>query len=292
MRSMTGYGRGSATRAGNRVTIEISAVNSRKQADIRFALPRELAALEPVLRGLVQQRVHRGSLTVTLAYELAPEHRVGKVRIDEEVGAHVVAQLRELARQAGIGDEIKAGDLLAVPGVVVEDLDLPTDEIESLAAEAVTEALAETRRMQQTEGDALRADLEERHAELQRLVQAILERSDEAVSHYRDRLKERIEKLDVELSVDDERLAKEVAFFADKSDITEELVRLQSHLSQFKELFTSDEPAGKAMEFLSQEMNREASTICAKTRDTKLIALGLALKNELNRVREQILNIE
>jgi uncharacterized protein (TIGR00255 family) len=146
--------------------------------------------------------------------------------------------------------------------------------------------------MRLTEGAALQADLLARGKIMRNLVEDIAGRGEEAVRQQQQRLQERISKLGLELEINDERLLKEVFFYAERSDITEELVRLQSHLQQYEELLHSADDPGRKLDFLGQEMNREANTLSAKTADSQIAALALALKTELGRVREQIMNIE
>lgn len=292
MKSMTGFGQATAECDGTAVTVQLSAVNSRKQAELRFAMPRELAAIEPSLRRKLRDVVARGSYTVAVDYELAPENRKQAVRIDTVVGRHVVDTLKQLARETGIESNIRISDLLSIPGIVAEDLAPPLEEITQAAEDALQDALRELRAMQAAEGEALRRDLLEKHETMSRQLDEIRGRAEEAVFHYRDRLKAKIERLGVDLTLDDARLAKEVAFSAERSDISEEVVRLESHLQQFRELLDDDDAQGRPLEFLGQEMNREISTLCAKSRETTLAEIGLALRNELGKVREQILNVE
>ena len=292
MRSMTGFGRGTAEQDGNQVAVEISAVNSRKQTDIRFAMPRELGALEAKLRKRLQDAVHRGSLTVLVTYETNADNRRNRVHIDSELGMHLVGTLKQLAQDTGISDDIRVSDLLLMPGLVSESLAIPLGELERPALEALDKAIADLHRMQSVEGEALRLDFADRHTRLQQLVTDVDEAAPQVVAHYRDALRNRIEALGVEVNLNDERLAKEVAFMAERSDVTEEAVRLRSHLEQFRERIEADEPVGRVLEFLCQEMSREASTICAKGGDCRTAEIGLQLKTELARIREQVMNVE
>jgi len=292
MRSMTGFGRSTVSHDGNQVTIELSAVNSRKQADIRVTIPRELGALEAKLRKRLQKAIHRGSVTALFTYEINAESRKTRIRIDTEVAAHVIQELSELASRTGISNEIRVGDLLLVPGLVSESMTAPLDSLEELAEKAMDLAIDDLQLMQDAEGEALRQDLAGRHARLKTLVAEVRKAAPQALAHYRDTLHKRIEALGVELELDDERLAKEVAFVAERSDITEETVRLESHLGQFAERLSSDEPVGRALEFLCQEMGREISTLCAKAADCGTTEIGLELRTELARIREQVMNVE
>lgn len=292
MNSMTGFGRGLAERQGNSVVVEIAAVNSRKQTDIRTIMPRELSALEPLLKQRVQERVSRGTFAVTLQYSLAPEQRAASLGIDAVYATEVARRLREVAAAAGIEPHLTLADLLLVPGVLRDAAAVPGEGVRDLAMEALDDALDGLRNMQRLEGEELRHDLESRLATIRDSVQAIAGRADEAVLQQQKRLRERIALLGVDLPIDDERLAREVAFYAEKSDITEEVVRLRSHLDQFVDLLDQDRDVGRELEFLCQEMNREATTLGSKTTETGTAERVISLKAELARIREQVLNVE
>lgn len=292
MNSMTGFGRGVAEQDGSAVVVEVAAVNSRKQSDLRVVMPREVSALEPLLRQRVQERVSRGSLTVTLQYSLPPERRAEALVIDVGLGVEAAHRLRELATAAGLEPRLTLADLLAIPGVVGNPAESPAEWVRDLATDALDEALDALRTMQRTEGEKLRHDLENRLATIRDRVESIALRADEALLLQRQRLQERIAVLGVDLPLDDERLAREVAFYAEKSDITEEIVRLRSHLDQFADLLDEDRDVGRELEFLCQEMNREASTVGAKTTETGIAEIGISMKAELARIREQVMNVE
>lgn len=292
MNSMTGFGRGVAEQDGSTVVVEVAAVNSRKQSDIRVIMPRELSAIEPQFRQRIQERVSRGTLAVTVQYSLAPERRAESLVIDLRLGAEAARRLRELAVAAGLEPRLTLADLLAVPGVVGSSAESPAEQVRELAAEALEEALDGLRTMQRAEGEKLRHDLENRLATIRDRVESIAVRADEALLLQRQRLQERIAVLGVDLPIDDERLAREVAFYAEKSDITEEVVRLRSHLDQFADLLEEDRDVGRELEFLCQEMNREATTVGSKTTETGIAELGISMKAELARIREQVMNVE
>jgi uncharacterized protein (TIGR00255 family) len=292
MKSMTGYGRATAQADGNQVTAEVSAVNSRKQVDIRFAIPRELGMLEPLLRQQIQERLSRGSLYVAMSYVLNPAARKQMAQIDLDMACHMAANLRQLAKKTGIVAEITLQNLLVIPGVVVEAASSPYEPLKELAGAALKDALVALDDMRDREGRKLQEDLLQRQRTMMDLVAKINGRSDEALLLQKQRLRERIAALGVELTLDDERLAKELVFYAERADITEELVRLSSHLEQYGELLNSNDDPGRKLDFLGQEMNREVSTLAAKTADLSIANWALALKVELARIREQIMNIE
>jgi uncharacterized protein (TIGR00255 family) len=289
---MTGFGRGTAERDGTAVVVEVAAVNCRKQTDIRVIMPRELSALEPMLKQRVQERISRGTLSVTVQYSLAPEQRAESLAIDVPFAAEVVRRLRQVAAATGLEPHLSLSDLLQVPGILNGSAGSSAEAVRELAIEALEDALDGLRAMQRAEGEKLGHDLENRLATIGDRLQSIAVRADEALVQQRDRLRQRIALLGVSLPLDDERLAREVAFYAEKSDITEEVVRLRSHVDRFGDLLEEDRDVGRELEFLCQEMTREASTIAAKTTETVIAEAVVSLKAELARVREQVLNVE
>ncbi|MFA6929364.1 MAG: YicC/YloC family endoribonuclease [Lentisphaeria bacterium] len=292
MRSMTGYGRGTAEADGNLVSVELSAVNSRKQVEMRFAIPRELGMLEPPLRQQAQQKLSRGSLNIAVTYQLSQENNSQLSCIDLEAACRAVEMLREIGRRSGLQNEPSIADVLQIPGVLNTTGSLPYKPLQQLAETALGRALEGLDAMRLKEGQVLQQDLQQRGQVMSGLVERIVARRDEAVQQQKLRLQERIAKLGLELSLDDERLAKELVFYAERADITEETVRLQSHLVQYQDLLNSPDDPGRNLDFLGQEMNREVSTLAAKTADQEISALALSLKTELGRIREQIMNIE
>ena len=281
--------------AGYQVTVEITAVNSRKQVEMRVALPRELSAIELQLRQRIQQSLSRGTLNVVVSFVLPPSAHTNVKHLDLELGKLVADELRQLAAQAGLEGEAakpKLSDLLAIPGVICTTGNSPYEPLKPLALQALDKALQALGEDRLREGQKLHEDLQRRGELMSQYVEAIAARGDEAVKQQQIRLHERLKTLGLKLDLDDERLLKELAFYAERADITEELVRLRSHLQQYAVLLASDGEPGRALEFLGQEMNREANTLASKTADLEISRVTLALKAELGRVREQIMNIE
>ncbi len=292
MRSMTGYGRGEEKGPWGTLAVEVAAVN-RKQADLRFQLPRELAGLEPRLRLFLQAQVTRGSYNVTVAWSPAPELRSAMVTIDGAAMRAAAERLRALALELGLSRDIRVTDLLAVPGVLSESTSFSGVDAAGGAAEAALgRALAAVRAMQEAEAAALREDFLRRLSVMRQALQEIAGRADLALVNARNRLLERIRVLGLALDLADERLAKELAFAAERSDIAEETTRLDSHLRQFGDALNKPEAVGRSLDFLCQEMSREVNTLSAKTADTAISAHALTLKAELERIREQVQNIE
>jgi len=288
MKSMTGFGRGTATgEDGTRVTVELSAVNSKKQLELRLGLPRELSALEMDIRNAIQKQLQRGTLNVSVNYVLGTRCQSP---VNKDYAKIVAEQLAQLASQFGMPAPTMA-DVLAVPGVLNASAS-SADSLRPLVMGALETALKELEVMRVREGKALQEELRTRGKLMEQLLETICAREAETVQFYRDKLRERIAKLGIELPVDDDRLAKEIVFYVDKSDITEETVRLKSHLAQYALLMEAENDAGRNLDFLSQEMGREINTLSAKTGDMAISEQALALKIEISKVKEQVMNVE
>lgn len=289
MKSMTGYGRGVAVGECGRVTVEISAVNSRKQVDLRFSIPKEFGMMEPSLRRLVQQRLSRGSLFVVVGCQF-PDDAAG-VGINRAAALQALRQLDELAAAAQLPRPGLA-ELLMLPGVVDDGQDSRYDGLKALVEPALNEALSALDESRCQEGLRLKADLMARGRRLADGIAAIEAREPQAMEELAQRLRQRVARLGVDLPVDDERLAKELVFYADRADIAEELVRLKSHVVKFHQLLDSADDPGRELDFLGQEMNREITTLSAKTADLAISGEAMALKVEISKIREQVMNIE
>ena len=291
--SMTGYGHGRAARDATSVAVELSAVN-HKQRDFRFSIPPELAFLEAPLKSMLSDAVLRGSITLALTCDLSPEYRASQVEIDKELAGHIIREFKALGEQYGLSGELRPGDLVVIPGILRERNDvLPRELLTELAKQALSQALEAFDAARRKEGEAIWADLDERAKTLGDLVKTIEAGRDETLETYRDQLRKRIEELGVPLAPDDDRLAREVAFVAQKADITEELVRLRSHIEQFRGFLENDDPgAGRQLQFQAQEMLREINTLGSKTRQTAVSRDAIAFKAELDRIREQVCNVE
>ena len=291
MFSMTGYGHGTAVTESARITIDISAVNSRKGADLRFGLPRELLGLEAVLALKMNKSVHRGTYNVILNYDPGVEQKKHLLHLDTATAAQMAEELKAFARNNGLSNDIRVADLIALPGIIVEQPVVLSQAIRDCALNALEKALANLRAMQQKEGDALKKDLECRQRNIHEQLEMLSSKADKALVQHRKSLSERMKILGFEVGPDDERLAREAAYYAERSDINEEVVRLKSHLEQFAENLTV-EPAGRALEFVCQEMSREINTISSKVASPELSALALSMKTEIGKVREQVQNVE
>lgn len=292
LRSMTGYGRGEVSQGGVHVLVELSAVN-RRQLDIQYNLPRAFSGLESRVTEEIQKLVHRGRISANIHAEFSSKLRKKGIHVDEELAAGYLEALRETARHLRLDDDFQAGLLLNLPDVVryeqvAEDIETVWPTLRAALRKALN-ALNEMRKM---EGGTLGADLEGRLVVVQQQVDKIRTRAPHASRQYQAGLKKRLTQAGVSLEETDDRLLREIAIYADRIDITEELTRLESHLGQARKMMKSKEAAGKSLDFLAQEMFREVNTIASKANDSKIAHHVIRCKSELDRFREQAQNIE
>jgi uncharacterized protein (TIGR00255 family) len=288
---MTGYGRGECAQAGFKITVEVSSVN-RKQSEIAVNLPRELEVLEAQIRDAVNERVARGRVTVRVSIHAATSS--GKLRVDTALAKAHSKELKKLAKDLAIPDTISLDLLLRIPGVLQASEEIPeADQIWTAASKALTDALDTLVSMRQKEGKHLAKDLQNRIGLMRDAVTRVQKQAPQVAERYRQQLIERIKTAGLEVpGLEDERLVKEVFYFADRIDITEELTRLQSHFKQFDDNLKKVEPVGRTLDFLAQEMNREINTLGAKANDSVISREVVTLKSELERFREQVQNVE
>ena len=291
MYSMTGYGRGASSLEGRELTIELKSVNNRF-LDIGMKLPRQLSFLEDTLRQLLNGSLNRGHVDVFVNYRnLRSDAKI--VRVDEALLKAYLTSARESAKALDLTDDLTLSRALTLPDVTTI---LPADEdqqaLMALATTVMAEAIQGLKAMRFKEGERLKQDLSARMDTMTGYAAAIEKRAPAVVEEYRARLTARIEELLGETEVDRARLATEVAIFADRAAIDEEIVRLNTHLVHFRELLEADEPVGRKMDFLVQEMNRECNTIGSKANDAELTSIVLLCKTEIEKLREQIQNIE
>jgi uncharacterized protein (TIGR00255 family) len=296
MRSMTGYGSArAASSAGGQFTVEIQSVN-RRQSEILVNLPRELSSLEPPLRGAVNERIARGRLVVNVGYQgrnPATGNGPAAPALDLAAARAYYQAMLALKADLGASGEVSIESVLRAPGVLRSQ----EEPLEAAVAagpilQALQTALGDLLAMRAAEGARLAIDLQTRLEILRGHLAEIRTRQPEATQQYRATLQERLRRAGLELPIDDERLAREVVLFADRCDISEEVTRLASHLEQFADLLKKDEPVGRTMDFLCQEIAREFNTLGAKGNDLRLNQLAVACKTELDKIREQVQNIE
>jgi uncharacterized protein (TIGR00255 family) len=295
VKSMTGFGRMAGQEDGAAWSWEIRTVNN-KGLDIRLRLPPGLEDLEPRLRDAVAKRIKRGSCSITLALK-APE-KAADFRLNEAVLLRL-AELAERARRVtGHQEQVSLSDLLAMKGVI-EISDLPaTDEPQSALGEALLAsfqaALSEVVAARRSEGEKLKAILIDKLYEIEALTREAEQAPERRPEAIRDRLRIQIQRLLTEgaAAFDESRLHQEAVLMATKADIEEEVQRLYAHVSAARELLASEEPAGRRLEFLAQEFQREANTLCSKANAAAITQVGLRLKAAIDQVREQVQNVE
>ncbi|HXT38804.1 MAG TPA: YicC/YloC family endoribonuclease [Candidatus Angelobacter sp.] len=293
MKSMTGYGRGECAQDGFKVTVELTSVN-RKQSEISVYLPRELEALESRIRDEVNRRIARGRLTVKVSLHASDGSCSGQVKLNAALARAYSRELNRLARELKLAGPVTLETLLRVPGVLQTGEDLADAGAFWQAVEkSLRKALDGLIKMREREGAHLAKDLERRIAMARKSVERVQKQAPEVVARFQEQLRDRIKNAGLEMpGVDDERLLKEIVYFADRSDISEELTRLQSHFQQFEDCVKSKDPIGRTLDFLAQEMNREVNTIGSKANDSLISREVVALKAELEKFREQVQNVE
>jgi uncharacterized protein (TIGR00255 family) len=291
MRSMTGYGRGERAIEGARVTVEVKSVN-RRQAEVLVRLPRELDALEGRVRDEILKVVGRGRVEASITLQV--ESMGPTTRIHSELAAAYHAELSELGRRLGMTETVTFEVLLRCPGVL--DTSAPATDVEGLwpvVEASLRDSLEGLDAMRRKEGEALAADLHLRIGAMRLASQRIRQQIPEAGKRLREQLLSRIAAAGLPtVAADDERVIREVVFYADRSDISEELTRLDSHFAQYEESRKALDPIGRKLDFLAQEMNREINTIGSKANDAAIAAEVVLLKTELERFREQVQNVE
>ena len=290
--SMTGFGRGEGGAGGIKVEVELGAVN-RKQFDARISLPRTLLLLEPQIIDLVHGRLSRGAIKGTVQLSASDAARRKGVGVDTELARTYLQSLRRCARELALRDDLTARSLLALPDVVQYE-SVPTDAesvwpLVKRATEAALDALVAMRR---AEGDALEADLRKRLAALRRRLEQIRKLAPGVQKRYHKALRERLAEVGLEIARNDSQVLKEVAMFADRAAISEEIVRLDSHFKQGDQLLGSRKPVGRALDFLCQEMFREINTIGSKANHARISQHVIAFKAQLEAMREQVQNVE
>jgi uncharacterized protein (TIGR00255 family) len=288
MKSMTGHGRGDASVKGVRAVVECFSVN-RKQGEVSVAVPRDLSWLEPHVREEVLKRVARGKVQVSVAIESAAGTTAQL--IDEARAADFLRQARALQKKLGLSGEIRLDTVLAAPGVLKAE---SSDDRDLLPAvkKALAAALDDLLAMRAREGGHLKKELTRCATRMTALVKKVRALAPNVPKRQRENLQRRLEAAHLPVDVLDPRLTTEIAVFAERCDITEELTRLDSHLAQLRENLESDGPVGRTLEFLTQEMGREWNTTGAKANDAEISRLVVEAKSELDKLREQLANIE
>lgn len=289
--SMTGYGRSNVEENGRSFNIEMKSVNNR-YLDINIRLPRQINALEDRIRKYISSKVSRGKIDIYINQEKFSEDDI-KVRVDEELAKAYYDAFKTLGGKFSLKSEITLPLLANCNDVIsVEKKEEDLEEVWGTVNKTLEEALSMFVGMREVEGEKLSTDMKNRCSLVLGMVLDIEKRSPEVVDDFRDKIKTRVSEYLKEVEIDESRLLNEVAFFSDKCSITEEIVRLKSHISQFTKTLDSNEPVGRKLDFLIQEMNRETNTIGSKSNDLLITNLVVDIKSELEKIREQVQNIE
>lgn len=290
MRSMTGFGFGEAQLSSGKLAVEIRGVNHRF-LDVRVRLPRELADLTTFVEQLAREKLTRGRYEVAVRVEGAV---LGAPAIDRERARAAYKALCELRDELAPGADVPLSVLGAFPDLFASPVEREIERLHGAARTAFEAAVAALDGMRRNEGAALRDDLVKRLDRVKTLAREVERRAPEVIEAHRKRLRDRAERLraSTELDVDAARLEQEIAMFAERSDVCEELTRLDSHCAQFASLLQAEEPIGRRLDFLLQEMAREANTVGAKSPDAPIAHAIVEVKAEIERMREQVQNVE
>jgi uncharacterized protein (TIGR00255 family) len=293
MKSMTGYGRGECAQDGFKITVELGAVN-RRQSEISVNLPRELEMLETQIRDVINREISRGRVTARIGIHTSSGKLSAQAHINLPLAKAYTTELGKLARQLKLTGAVTLDQVLRAPGVFQTDEELvDADTVWPAVEKALRQALVALLKMREREGTHLAKDLAARVAAMRRALEKIQKQVPQTAENHRQQLLNRIKAAGLEnIQADDERLLKEVVLFADRSDISEELTRLQSHFQQFEDCRRTREPVGRTLDFLAQEMNREINTVGSKANDAVIAHEVVALKTELEKFREQAQNVE
>ena len=290
--SMTGHGRGTASANGVKVDVELSSVN-RKQMDVSISFPRPLAALEPRVVEEIHRSLSRGRVNGEIVIRLSSQARRKAVCVDDALAETYLTELRKSAKRLKLKDDFNGSLLLNLPDVL--RYEQPTDAAEKawpLVNKALKAALKALIQMRAREGMTLQKDLEQRLEKIGLALERIKKQAPFVTEHYREKLQARLKAAGFTLESSDERMLRELALFADRSDIAEEVTRFDSHIQQARQLMQSTDAVGRSLDFLLQEMFREVNTMGSKANDTEILKDVVALKAELERIREQVQNIE
>jgi uncharacterized protein (TIGR00255 family) len=289
---MTGYGRGECVKDGFKFTVELNSVN-RKQSDIMINLPKELVELEPRIRDVINSELSRGRIMVVVAYHRGASKAEEQIELDVALAKAYHRAIQKLQKQIKLNGSLTLETILRAPGVMkLAETTVDAELVWPCVETALRKALVQLVKMREKEGKFLANDLTQRLGVLAAGVEQVRKAAPATVNRYREQLHARVKEAGLDVPIDDQRLLKEVVIFADRCDITEELTRMESHLKQFREHLNSNEPVGRTLDFLAQEMNREINTIGSKANAAEVSQQVVKMKAELEKIREQVQNIE
>jgi uncharacterized protein (TIGR00255 family) len=292
MKSMTGFGRGAVNESNFSVTVELKTVNNRF-LDIGLRLSNEMQSIEGEIKRLISGRLSRGRVDVNLQYERTDEINY---ELNRPMITGYLAAMKKMQDEFGLSGEPDLNVIAKLPNVMVAKKDEISEAFTFGVAAAVTMALEELEKMRLSEGEMLKTELASRLDSIERHLPSIESESGSISEEYRQRLTKRIgemlSKSESQIEIDQGRLAQEIAYLSDRSDISEEISRLKTHIEHFRTIMDEEREVGKRLDFLTQELNREANTITSKTNNMIVKESALAIKSEIEKIREQVQNVE
>lgn len=291
IKSMTGFGRCEVSDENRKITVEMKSVNHR-YLDVNIKMPKKLNFFEASIRNLLKEYIQRGKVDLFITFEDTSENNIN-ITYHKEVASEYLKYLKEMAEQFGLDNDIRVSSLSRYPEVfTLDDVEIDEEGIWKLLEKALRGAAKGFIDTRIKEGEHLREDLIQKLDGMLEIVDFIKERSPEIIEEYKNRLRVKVQEMLGDTKVDENRVLTEVTIFADKVCVDEEMVRLKSHIESTKNTLLEGGSIGRKLDFLAQEMNREANTILSKANDLTISNKGIELKTEIEKVREQIQNIE
>ena len=291
IRSMTGFGRCEIQSGEKKFTVEMKGVNHR-YLDVNIRMPKKLYFFETAIRSYLKKYIQRGKVDIFVTYEDLSEGQMS-LKYNEALASEYLDYFRQMEEKFGLENDVRISALSRYPEVfTMEEQDVDEEEMWNGLREALDGACVQFVSARETEGEKLREDLIGKLDDMKAVVEKIEERSPQILSEYREKLEEKVKELLADTQIDESRIAAEVVLFADKICTDEEIVRLKSHIDHMKSTLQAGEGSGRKLDFIAQEMNREANTILSKANDLTVSNYGIDLKTEIEKVREQIQNIE
>ena len=291
IKSMTGFGRAEAVTKERKITVELKSVNHR-YLDLNIKMPRKLNVFEGQIRNLMKHYMQRGKVDVYITYEDYTSGSVS-VKYNREIAGEYLKYLREMADEFSLENDVKVSSLSRYPEVfAMEEQSIDEEKIWSCLEGPLKEACIKFVETREREGENLKNDLLEKLDGIEKMVERVQERSPEVVAAYREKLESKVHELLEDSQIDDSRIAAEVIIFSDKLCNDVETVRLLTHIRGRKKILAEKEGVGRKLDFMAQEMNREANTILSKSSDLEVSDIAIDLKTEIEKIREQIQNIE
>ncbi|MCD7766817.1 MAG: YicC family protein [Lachnospiraceae bacterium] len=291
VKSMTGFGRYEYLRGSKKFTVEVRAVNHR-YFDVNIKMPKKFGFLESEIRAEMKEFLQRGKIDLFVTYEDYGE-KTAALKYNEALAAEYMDYFRKMSEQFGIANDLTASRLGRCPEVFsMEDPDIDEEEMESMLREAVRGACEQLSKAREKEGEALKTDILDKLAVMDENVSLVEQRYPQIVAEYRAKLEDKVKELLADTQIEEQRLASEVVLFADKICTDEETVRLRSHIQTMRQALIDGGAIGRKLDFIAQEMNREANTILSKANDLETSNIAIDLKTDIEKVREQVQNIE